>query len=109
MLDLGVWMAFQSLVEKLHLNTRQEVKALCNTVSKAWDELDATKLRNVYERWKLVLDVITEDDWGASYIKANRGKLFWAPSPEAEKPDEDEEVDKEELSTQTIDVNDLEY
>ena len=35
MLDLGVWMIFQSLVEKLHLNKRHEVKTLCNMVSKA--------------------------------------------------------------------------
>ena len=50
MLDLGVWMVFQSMIVKLHLFKRQEVGALCNTVDKTWDELDATKLRNVYER-----------------------------------------------------------
>ena len=70
-LDLGVWMAFQSLVEKLHLFKRQEVKALCNTVDRAWEDMDATKLRNVFERWKLVLDLIIKDDGGDRYIEAN--------------------------------------
>ena len=108
MLDLGVWMAFQSLVEKLHLSKRQEVTALCNTVNKAWDELDATKLRNVYERWKLVLDLIIKDKGGDRFIESNRGKLFRAPSPEAEELDEEEEVDEDELSGEDIDLNDLE-
>ena len=108
MVGLGVWMAFQSLVEKLHLNKRQEVKALCNTVSKAWDKLDATKLRNVYKRWKLVLNLLIKDDGGDRYLEANRGKLFRAPSTDAKELDEDEAVDKEELSADMIDANNLE-
>ena len=107
MLDLGVWMAFQSVVEKLHLSMRQEVRALCNTVDRAWDELDATKLRNVYERWKLVLDLIIKDEGGDRYIEANRGKLFKAPSPEAEELDEEEDEEEEELTAEDIDSNDL--
>ena len=102
-------MAFQSLVEKLHLLKRQEVKALCNTVDRAWDDLDSTKLRNVYERWKLVLDLIIKDEGGDCYIEANRGKLFKAPSPEAEELDEEDEVEEEELSAEDIDANDLEH
>ena len=104
-------MAFQSLVEKLHLRQRQEVKALCNTVDRAWDNLDSAKLRNVYERWKLVLDLIIKDEGGDCYIEANRGKLFKAPSPEAEELDEEEEVEEneeeEELTAEDIDNNDL--
>ena len=99
MLDLGVWMAFQSLVEKLHLEKRQESKALCNTVDQAWEDMDAIKLRNVYERWKLVLDLIIKDDGGDRYIEANRGKLFKVPSPEAEELDEEEDKE-EELTTE---------
>ena len=55
-------MNFQSLVERFHLSKWQEVKALCNTADQAWDELGATKLRNVYERWKLVLDLIMSNE-----------------------------------------------
>ena len=72
MLDLGVWMAFQSLVEKLHLQKRQESKALCNTVDQAWEDMDAIKLRNVYERWKLVPFVQSSDKglpWGGIPLK----------------------------------------
>ena len=29
---------------------RKEVKALCNTVDQTWDELDASKLKTVYEK-----------------------------------------------------------
>ena len=101
-------MAFQSLVKKLHLNKRQEVKALYNTINKAWDESDTTNLRNVYERWKLVLDLIIKDEGGDRFIESNRGKLFRAPSPEAEELDEEEEVDKDELLGEDIDLNDLE-
>ena len=60
MLDLGVWMALQSVVEKLHHGQRQHITALCNTVTKAWEELDRVKLTNEYERWKLVLDLILD-------------------------------------------------
>merc|ERR1711966_508988 len=107
MLDLGVWMTFQSVVEKLHIFMRQEVRALCNTVDRAWDELDATKLRNVYERWKLVLDLIIKDEGGDRYIEGNRGKLFKTPSPEAEELDEEEDEEEEELTAEDIDNNDL--
>ena len=42
------------------------------------------------------------------FIESNRGKLFRAPSPEAEELDEEEEVDEDELSGEDIDLNDLE-
>ena len=101
------WMALQSMIEKLHLFKRQGVGALCNTVDKAWDELDTTKLRNVYERWKLVLDLIIKDDDGERYIEANRGKRYKVPSPEAEELDEKKDKGEEELSTEEIDTDDL--
>ena len=50
MLDLGVLMAFQNVLEKLHFRQRTEVKALANTVNKAWDELEPIKLENIYSR-----------------------------------------------------------
>ena len=62
----------------------------------------------MYERWKLVLDVIIKDYGGDRYIEASQGKWFRAPSPEAEELDADEEVDKEELSAEMIDANNLE-
>ena len=63
-LDLGVWMALQNVVEKLHLRQRTEVEALCRTVDEAWRVLEPVKLENVYNRWLKVLDLIIEDDGG---------------------------------------------
>ena len=68
--------------------------------------MDAIKLRNVYERWKLVLDSIIKDDGGDRYIEANRGKLFKVPSPEAEELNEEED-EEEEMTGEEIDTNDL--
>ena len=51
-LDLGIRMALQSVVEKLHHNQRQELNALCSTVKKVWQALDTVKLINVFEQWK---------------------------------------------------------
>ena len=69
--------------------------------------MDATKLRNVFKRWKLVLNLIIKDDGGDRYIEANQGKLFKAPSPEAEELDKEENEEEEELTTEEIDCNDL--
>ena len=49
-----------------------------------------------------------KDEGGDRFIESNRGKLFRAPSPEAEELDDKEEVDKDELSGEDIDLNDLE-
>ena len=48
MLDLGVWMALQNVVEKLHFRKRTEVEALCRTVEAAWKVLEPIKLEIVY-------------------------------------------------------------
>ena len=77
-------------------------------MDQAWEDMDAIKLRNVYERWKLVLDLIIKDDGGDRYIEANRGKLFKVPSPEAEELNEGED-EEEEMAAKEIDTNDLEH
>ena len=79
MLDLGIWMAFQNVVEKLHFGCMKEPNALARTVNKAWEELEPVKLTNVFNRWKLVLD-----DGGNQKVESKRGKLFRAPPEEAE-------------------------
>ena len=110
MLDLGVWMALQSVVEKLHHSQRQHLTALCNTVMKAWGELEPVKLTNVYERWKLVLDLIIEDNGGDRLIGSKRGKLFRESSHEEEDLEEDAPappVDPEELTAAQINNEDL--
>ena len=84
MLDLGIWMAIQSVVEKLHFGCMKENNALARTVDKAWEELEPVKLTNVFNRWKLVLDLIIDDEGGNRKVESKRGKLFRAPPEEAE-------------------------
>ena len=102
-------MALQSVVEKMHRGQRQELTTLCSTVTRAWDKLDLVKLDNVYKRWKLVLDLILKDGGGNKFIKSNRGKIFRAPSREAEDPGKDaaqRDVDDEGLTAGEIeDIN----
>ena len=103
-------MALQSVVEKMHHNQRQELNALCATVMKAWEELDSVKLTNVYERWKMVLDLILKDDGGDKFVEANRGKLFRAPSQEAEDLEEEQRelaAEIDQLTGEDIDRMDL--
>lgn len=99
-LDLGVWMSFQSVVEKLHWQKRREKEALWGTVEKAWEQLEPIKLTNVYARWRLVLDLIIEDEGGNSLVESRRGKLFSVPSTELETPEtlDPEEGEDEQLA-----------
>ena len=75
LLDLGVWMALQNVVEKLHFRKRMETKALCSTVVEAWKSLQPIKLLNIYSRWLLVLDLIIKDKGGNRLVETKRGKL----------------------------------
>ena len=62
----------------------KEPNALALTVNKAWEELEPVKLTNVFNRWKLVLDLIIDDEGGNRKVESKRGKLFRAPPEEAE-------------------------
>ena len=73
MLDLGVWMAFQNVVEKIHAGKVRERDALARTVEEAWREMEPVKLTNVWNRWRLVLDLIIEDDGGNRKVESKRG------------------------------------
>ena len=82
MLDLGIWMAFQNVVEKMHIGKRMELNALCKTVEDLWGKLDPVKLQNVYTRWKMVLDLIIKENGGNRLVEAKRGKLYREPLAE---------------------------
>lgn len=89
MLDLGVWMAFQNVVEKMHFRKRKHVEALCRTVEESWTKLEDVKLENVYKRWLKVLELIIEDEGGDRLVEKRRGKLYREPSATAENLDDD--------------------
>ena len=95
LLDLGVWMALQNVVEKLHFCKRMETTALCGTVVEAWKSLQPIKLLNIYSRWLLVLDLIIEDKGGNRLVETKRGKLYQAPSAETEDLEEEDDDESE--------------
>ena len=94
MLDLGIWMAIQSLVEKEHFGQRKEVQALWRSVERGWEGLEEEKLLNVYKRWRFVLDLIIEDEGGDHLVESRRGKLFSVPSDEVETMDDEDNEDE---------------
>ncbi len=108
MLDLGVWMALQNVVEKMHYRKRTELGSLCRTVEDAWKEFQPIKLTNVYRRWKMVLDLIIEDEGGDDLVESKRGKLYRAPSEEAEDLDSDENENEAQGDESTITADDIE-
>ena len=77
--------------------TLMEVKALANTVNKIWDELEPIKLENVYNQWKMVLELIIEDKGGDGKIESKRSKLCQAPSEEAKCMDGDDTTETDEI------------
>ena len=83
MLDLGVWMALQSVEEKMHVRKRYHPDALAATVFAAFDELEPVKLSAVYGRWVQVLDLIIDDDGGNDKVDSRRG-LLSAPTSKVE-------------------------
>ena len=55
-LDLGVWMSIQSIVERKHFLRCATTKALVNTVNESWESSNLNIiLSNVFQRLKVVL------------------------------------------------------
>ena len=73
-LDLGVWMSIQSIVERRHYLKRATTKALVNTVKQTWDgsNLDSVLLK-VFDRLKVVLCNLLRDKGWNSMVEENRG------------------------------------
>ena len=58
MLDLGIWMSLQSMVEKAHQKKVMQHDKLSKTVMDCFDEIPKQMLDNVVEWWKQVLYLI---------------------------------------------------
>ena len=107
MLDLGVWMALQSKVEKMHFRKRTNANAIARTVEAAWEELEPVKMTNVWNRWKMVLDLIIDDNGGNALVETKRGKLYRAPTAvEVEPMVDGANGDDAEMSEEEIDALD---
>ena len=50
MLDHGIWMAFQKVVENQPVGCMKEANCLARTVNVAWTDLEPVKLKNVWKR-----------------------------------------------------------
>ena len=87
LLDLGVWRAVQSNVEKLSWRNRQDLNVLAHTVEDAWDKFSVETIGKVYKRWTRVLDLIQLDNGGNRFVESLRGKL--TKDPNATEEDED--------------------
>ena len=75
-------------------------------------ELGSTKFTNLYNCWRMVLDLILEDHGGKWLIDAKRGKLFRAPSSEVKDLREEEieraPADEENIPPEEVDEINLE-
>ena len=73
-LDLGVWMSLQSIVERKHYLKRSTTQALTNTVMDTWQSTDLdTMLTNVFCRLKVVLCNILRGNGGNDKVEEYRG------------------------------------
>ena len=81
------------------------MKALANTVVNAWKQFESIKLENVYNRWKMVLDLIIEDEGGDANIESKRSKLFRAPTEEEENLFEEGNEEEDEIGAIKAETN----
>ena len=72
-------------------------------MEEAWGKLETVKLQNVFTRWKMVLDLIIEDNGGDRLVEARRGKLYREPSAD-ELEDGDAEEDEDDESSPPEDI-----
>ena len=74
MLDLGVWMSIQSVMERIHRTLIMKNDQLAVSINTAFDVSDSKVLKNVYNRWKLVLDLIIKGEGGNQLVERCRNK-----------------------------------
>ena len=93
MLDLGVWVALQSVVESIHKGKVMQCDELAKSVITAFNSIDASVFDKVHERWKLVLHLIMSGKGTNEVVEQHRGlnkKLTDLPTT-----DDDEDEDQE--------------
>ena len=73
LLDLGAWMALQSVVEKKHRMLMLNKDVLANTVEAAFLCLDDAVITHIHERWLKVLDLIIKDNGNNDLVESDRG------------------------------------
>ena len=72
-LDLGVWMTIQSVVEWMHRQRGMNCESLARTVMEAWDAFSVEKLGKVATRWEKVLRLIIKGSGTNALVETERG------------------------------------
>jgi len=98
MLDLGIWMSLQNIVERLHIFQRHEKNALQRTVYTGFEDMDQIKFEKVAKRIEEVLRLIIADNGGNRLVETNRGRVFREPSSEPENENLAQDEESEELN-----------
>ena len=78
-------MAFQNVSEKRHNGDGQakEKHVLSRRVDGAMDDLEI-KLAIVWNQWRMLLDLIIDDNFDDMLVDSKRGDMFPAPQKKAE-------------------------
>ena len=73
LLDLGAWMALQSIVEKKHRLKIMHKDVLAKTIEANFSCLSEAVLERIYGRWLKVLDLIIKDKGNNDLVEKDRG------------------------------------
>ena len=66
-------MTIQSDVERKHINKVYTKDAFAESVIQAWENFnDFTKMQNIMQRWKKVLDLIIQDNGKNDLVESSR-------------------------------------
>ena len=76
MLDLGVWVSVQSMVENIHRQLVMKNDVLMDSVDRALGRvgLESEALNNIYNRWVKVLQLIIQGKGDNSFVESCRQK-----------------------------------
>ena len=73
MLDLGVWVSLQSIVENIHKGKVMQSDVLSQSVEEAFRYISSTVLDKVHSRWKLVLQLLVSGEDTNEVVEEHRG------------------------------------
>ena len=74
MLDLGVWMSVQSVVEQIHRTLVMQHDILDSSIKEAFWGMEYISLLNIYNRWKRVLELIVQGEGSNQLVETCRRK-----------------------------------
>ena len=68
-LDLVTWYSIQYDVEEIHRRAVMDSDILVNSVEEGFVNLDTSKLQNISNRWKCILDLILKNSDGNDLVE----------------------------------------